>query len=113
MGEERRITGVVLAAGEGRRMRPLTDLCPKPALPLLGTTSFEVIVEKMLRTGASVIHCNLFHLPDRLTELIGRREWPITAHLEETLLGTGGGIGNMADTLLSSSAIILHNGERR
>jgi mannose-1-phosphate guanylyltransferase len=111
MGDKETLTGVVLAAGEGRRMRPLTELYPKPALPVLGTASFEVIAEKILRAGASDIHCNLFHLPHHLIELIGEREWPVTAHLEETLLGTGGGIGNMADALQSSSAIIVHNGD--
>lgn len=104
-------TGVVLAAGEGRRMRPLTELYPKPALPVLGTPSFEVIVEKLLRTGASTIHCNLFHLPGPLLDLIGDRDWPLTVHREESLLGTGGGIGNMAGALPSSEVIILHNGD--
>jgi mannose-1-phosphate guanylyltransferase len=92
-------------------MRPLTELYPKPALPVLGTPSFEVIVEKLLRTGASTIHCNLFHLPGPLLELIGSRNWPLTVHLEESLLGTGGGIGYMAGALQSYDTILLHNGD--
>ncbi len=92
-------------------MRPLTELYPKPALPVLGTPPFEVIVEKLLRTGASTIHCNLFHLPGPLLELIGDRNWPLTVHREETLLGTGGGIGNMAEALSLSEVILLHNGD--
>ncbi len=105
------VTGVVLAAGEGRRMRPLTELYPKPALPVLGTPVFEVVVEKLLRAGASAVHCNLFHLPGPLLELIGDRGWPLTVHREESLLGTGGGIGNMAGALPGSGVIILHNGD--
>ena len=111
MKDDGTLTGVVLAAGEGQRMRPLTELYPKPALPVLGTASFEVIVEKLLRTGASTVHCNLFHLPGPLLELIDDKNWPLTVHHEETLLGTGGGIGNMAGALPSSGVILLHNGD--
>lgn len=92
-------------------MRPLTELYPKPALPVLGTPLFEVIVEKLLRAGASTVHCNLFHLPGPLLGLIGSKNWPITVHREESLLGTGGGIGNMAGDLPASGVILLHNGD--
>ena len=106
-----RIAGVVLAAGEGRRMRPLTDFRPKPALPILGTSAIEIAIRKLLRTGASTLHCNLFHLPDQIEELLAKREWPVALYREEELLGTAGGIGNMAGGLSGHDLVILHNGD--
>ncbi len=103
--------GIILAAGLGTRMRPLTDTSPKSLLPVLGTPLFEVIVNKLLRTGVGEIHCNLFHLPERFEELAARREWPICFHHESELLGTGGGIGNMARDLARFETILLHNGD--
>lgn len=106
-----RIAGVVLAAGEGRRMRPLTEFRPKPTLPIMGRPVIEIAVEKLLRAGASSLHCNLFHLPDLVEERAAEREWPIVFYREEALLGTAGGIGNMAGALADQEVIILHNGD--
>ncbi len=106
-----RVAGVVLAAGEGRRMRPLTEFRPKPTLPILGKRMIEIIIEKLLRAGVSSLHCNLFHLPIYIEEILGEKEWPISLYREEELLGTAGGIGNMADGLSGHDLIILHNGD--
>jgi NDP-sugar pyrophosphorylase family protein len=105
------IAGVILAAGEGRRMRPLTEFRPKPGLPILGRSAFEIISEKLLRSGARSLHCNLFHLAGRIEESTAEREWPIVFHREHELLGTGGGIGNMSGDLAEHDLILLHNGD--
>ncbi len=105
------MAGVVLAAGEGRRMRPLTESRPKAGLPVLGRPAIEIVCEKLLRAGASSLHCNLFHLGGLLEREAEGRGWPIAFHRERELLGTGGGIGNMAGDLEGSEIIILHNGD--
>jgi NDP-sugar pyrophosphorylase family protein len=105
------IAGVILAAGEGRRMRPLTEFRPKPTLPILGRPLIEIAVEKLLRAGATSLHCNLYHLPDRIEETAADREWPISFYRERELLGTAGGIGNMAGSLADRDIVILHNGD--
>jgi NDP-sugar pyrophosphorylase family protein len=106
-----RIAGVVLAAGEGLRMRPLTEFRPKPTLPILGRPVIEITIEKLLRAGASSLHCNLFHLPGLIEETVAERQWPITFYREEELLGTAGGLGNMAGGLADYDTVILHNGD--
>jgi NDP-sugar pyrophosphorylase family protein len=106
-----KISGVILAAGYGERMRPLTEETPKPLLPVLGTPLLEILVRKLLRHGASEIHCNLFHLPARIQEFAAGKGWPMRFHREDELLGTGGGIGNMAAELAGSGVILLHNGD--
>ena len=106
-----RISGVILAAGYGRRMLPLTAELPKPLLPVLGTPLFEILVRKLMRHGAAEIHCNLFHLPERIETFAAGRGWPVRFHRERELLGTGGGIGNMSGSLSNADSIILHNGD--
>jgi NDP-sugar pyrophosphorylase family protein len=105
------IAGVILAAGEGRRMRPLTGFRPKPGLPVLGRPAIDIIAEKLLRSGASSLHCNLFHLAGLIEEEAEGQKWPISFYRERELLGTGGGIGNMAGDLAGRDTIILHNGD--
>ena len=105
------MAGVVLAAGEGRRMRPLTRSRPKAALPVLGRPAIGIVCEKLLRAGAASIHCNLFHLGDLLERETEGRGWPLTFHRERELLGTGGGIGNMARDLEAYDLVLLHNGD--
>jgi mannose-1-phosphate guanylyltransferase len=105
------IAAMVLAAGRGERMMPLTNALPKPLIPILGVPLFEILVRKLLREGTGEIHCNLFHLPERIETFAEGKGWPITFHRERELLGTGGGIGNMADGVSHADAILLHNGD--
>ncbi|MFA4947175.1 MAG: NDP-sugar synthase [Candidatus Krumholzibacteriia bacterium] len=105
------ISGIILAAGYGERMLPLTERIPKPLLPILGTPLFELIVKKLMRHGAAEIHCNIFHLSDTIEAFASRHAWPVRLHREAELLGTGGGIGNMRDGVSGADCILLHNGD--
>lgn len=107
--DSEKIAGVILAAGLGERMRPLTSYLPKPLLPVLGVPLFELITGKLLRAGVDFIHSNTFHLADSIDEFTSLKDWPLELHREERLLGTGGGIGNMARDLSEYGAILLHN----
>ncbi|MCK4236345.1 MAG: NDP-sugar synthase [Candidatus Krumholzibacteria bacterium] len=109
--ETGKTAGVILAAGFGKRMLPLTSTIPKPLLPILGIPLFEITSKKLLRSGASRIHSNIHHLADHFEEFAASRDWPLTLHRETTLLGTGGGIGNMACELADFDTILLHNGD--
>jgi NDP-sugar pyrophosphorylase family protein len=105
------ISGIILAAGYGERMLPLTAEIPKPLLPILGTPLLEILVGKLMRHGAAEIHCNLFHLSERIERFASDKSWPVRFHREKELLGTGGGIGNMAENLTGADVILLHNGD--
>jgi len=105
------IAALLLAAGYGERMLPLTAVCPKPLVPVLGIPLLEILAQKLAREGAGEIHCNLFHLGEAIETFAAARNLPITFHREHTLLGTGGGIGNMADGVSHADAILLHNGD--
>jgi len=105
------ISGIILAAGFGERMLPLTERIPKPLLPILGTPLLELIVKKLMRHGAAEIHCNIFHLSDTIEAFVSRHAWPVRLRREEELLGTGGGIGNMRGGVSGADCILLHNGD--
>ncbi len=106
-----RIEGIILAAGKGTRMLPLTNLTPKPLLPVAGVPVLEAAAGKLLGSGAERLHVNLFHMAAAIREYAEGRDWPVTFHEEERLLDTGGGIGNMAAGLREAEHVLLHNGD--
>ncbi len=106
-----KIAGMILAAGYGKRMRPLTSYIPKPLIPVLGIPMIELVAAKLTSEGASRLYANSHHLTEKIEEHVLERGLPIKLHREETLLGTGGGIGNMAASLLDEEIVLLANSD--
>jgi NDP-sugar pyrophosphorylase family protein len=85
---------MVLAAGLGLRMRPLTLLRAKPALPVLNRPLLHWTMERLARAGAKEVVVNLHHLPETVTGALGSgRRWGLRIRYshEPVILGTGGG----------------------
>ncbi len=100
---------MILAAGRGTRMEPLSSCLPKALFPVLGKPLFGIIAEKLLREGAVHLHANLYHLGAQIEEYALGASFPVTFHREEELLDTGGGIGNMAAVLRDTGIALIHN----
>lgn len=86
---------MILAAGAGTRLRPHTDLVPKPMLPVGGRPTLEWIVRWLARHGVGDIVINLHHRPEPVLAHFGDGERfgvRLTYSIEETLLGTAGGL---------------------
>ena len=85
---------MILAAGFGTRLLPLTNSRPKALVPLRGVTMLEFWIERLYRCGFEAAFLNAYHLKDRLSAAVSQRQWPIpvTVLSESVLLGTGGGI---------------------
>ena len=86
---------MILAAGEGTRLRPLTDNLPKPMVPLHGKPLLEYTIEWLKSDGISEIAMNLHHCPEAIVNHFGDgTKWgvQITYSLEEELLGTAGAV---------------------
>jgi mannose-1-phosphate guanylyltransferase/phosphomannomutase len=84
---------LLLAAGEGTRMRPLTATRPKPMLPVGGRPILEHLVAQLRRYGITNIAINLHYRPEVVTDYFGDgRDFGvhITYSLEEYLLGSAG-----------------------
>jgi len=86
---------MILAAGEGTRLRPYTLTVPKPMLPVAGRPTLEWIVLGLRHYGIRDIVINLHHQPDPVIKHFGDGSAlgvKITFSVEETILGTAGGI---------------------
>ncbi|MGO9488086.1 MAG: sugar phosphate nucleotidyltransferase [Solirubrobacteraceae bacterium] len=80
---------MVLAAGLGTRLRPLTYEITKPMVPVLDRPVMEHILELLERHGFSEVIANLHYFPDSIRDYFGER---LSYRFEEQLLGTAGGV---------------------
>lgn len=104
---------LVLTAGLGTRLRPLSALRAKPALPVAGTPLVVRILRWLAASGARDVLLNLHHRPDTVTAVVGdgrdvglrvRYSW------EDPLLGSGGG-PRRAFELVEGDDLLLVNGD--
>jgi len=80
---------MVLAAGLGTRLRPLTYEIPKPMVPVLDRPVIEHILDLLARHGFDQVIANLHYFPDSISDYFGDR---LSYRFEEDLLGTAGGV---------------------
>lgn len=100
-------TAMILAAGRGERMRPLTDSMPKPLIPVAGTSMLDRAMERLTGHGVGNIVVNVHHLGEQIaTHLDGRAR---IVH-EDRLLETGGSVKN-ARPLLGDGPYFILNGD--
>lgn len=105
---------MIMAAGRGTRLRPLSELCPKAAMPVRGIPLIAYNLVLLARSGVSEVAINLHPLPDVLREAAHRYCPPgVDLHFseEETLLDTGGGIRRVASFLRESDPCLVLGGD--
>lgn len=85
--------GMVLAAGRGERMRPLTDVCPKPLIDVAGRCMADRAIDRFVDAGVKQVVVNTSYKAEMLEAHLSKRANPaIVFSREETALETGGGI---------------------
>jgi NDP-sugar pyrophosphorylase family protein len=89
---------MVLAAGFGTRLRPLTLDVPKPLIEVCGTPLILHALGHLARAGIADVMINTHHLGAAIGDALGSTHRGMTLHFshEETILGTGGGLANVA-----------------
>ncbi len=106
---------MLLCAGVGERMLPLTRRLPKPALPVLGRPIVLTNLERLARGGFETLVVNLHHLPDVLRRVIDDASpatRPAVRFAEEpTILGTAGALRGAAHLLRGEGTFLVHNGD--
>jgi MurNAc alpha-1-phosphate uridylyltransferase len=102
---------MILAAGLGERMRPLTDNLPKPLIEVGGRSLIETILDRLEAAGVSEVVINLHYLGEMIeAQLAGRQRPRIAFSREETRLETGGGV-RKALPLLGTDPFFAINGD--
>ena len=85
---------MVLAAGLGLRMRPLTDTMPKPLVPVAGRPLLDHVLDRLAAAGVTEAVVNVHYLPDQIIDHVATRPQPHVTISDERdeVLGTGGGV---------------------
>jgi N-acetyl-alpha-D-muramate 1-phosphate uridylyltransferase len=88
-------TAMILAAGFGTRMRPITEHTPKPLIPLCGRALLDHGIDRLVAVGVKRVVVNThYKAPMIAAHLAQRHDIEIVLSHEETLLDTGGGVKN-------------------
>ncbi len=107
-------TAFILGAGLGLRLRPLTEHCPKPLLPLGGRPVITYTMDHLLTVGVERFIVNTHYHPEVYLQEFPKSEWrgtPIIFRHEPVLLDTAGGLKNIEDLLADDQAILCYNGD--
>lgn len=101
---------MIMAAGKGTRLRPLTDLLPKPMVPVVNRPALYHTLQLLHRHGLREAVINLHHMPEAITDYLGDGSWlgmQISYSFEPELLGTAGGVMNNADFLGGDTFLVM------
>ena len=104
-------TALILCAGFGKRLNPLTEKIPKPLLELNNVTLLENCINLVIKLGIKKIFLNTFHLSDQIISFIKKKKFQIEIQIVEDgkeILDTGGGILNMMKKSSDEDFIIFN-----
>jgi mannose-1-phosphate guanylyltransferase len=104
---------MILAAGLGTRLEPLTKIRPKSLFPVLNQPLLGVLIEQLKAMGAKAIIINAHHLAEQVEQFVGMGGWDVEVEVrvEPKILGTGGGIKNCADFLRDAPFFVVVNAD--
>ncbi|HLC08807.1 MAG TPA: nucleotidyltransferase family protein [Methyloceanibacter sp.] len=105
-------TAMVLAAGQGARMRPLTDKIPKPLVTLAGRALIDHVLDRLMAARVEKAVVNVHYLADQIEAHLRSRRQPeiIVSDERDLLLDTGGGV-KRALPLLGDGPFFIHNSD--
>ncbi len=108
-----RLRALVLAAGRGERLRPLTATLPKPLLPVGGRPLLAWTLERLRAAGCEAAAVNLHHLGRQIRDTFGDRfrGMPLVYSEEPELLGTAGALPPLRAFLEQSDCVLVVNGD--
>lgn len=119
-------TALILCAGYGTRLRPLTDKLPKPLLPVRGKPAIFIVMDKLRAAGVDDFLINVHHLPEKFAEIFElppdsfKRGRLAKTHycgssvrlvFEPQILDTGGAVKNILPFIDTSKPLVVHNGD--
>jgi len=95
------LKAAVLAAGLGTRLRPLTDIRPKPLLPVLNRPLLGLVLAQLEAAGCYRVAVNTHHLAEQVHDFLRAEPWSflLSVSHEPEILGTGGGLRQLGEVL--------------
>ncbi len=104
---------LVLAAGFGRRLRPLTAALPKPLLPVAGRPLVAWTLDALVAAGCEGIALNLHHQGEAIAAALGTQHRGVPLHYsrEPEILGTLGAVWPLRDFLGAADEVLIVNGD--
>lgn len=107
-----RPVGMILTAGFGTRLRPLTFLRPKPVMEIAGKPIIFFLIRMLEKAGIRDIFLNLHHQAEHIRNCVAQHQFSARIHFvrEEEILGTAGGIANVIRRfgITNRSMVVLH-----
>lgn len=104
-------TALILCAGLGKRLNPLTLKTPKPLLKLNNLTILESCIDLNVKLGIKKIFINTFHLSDQIVKFIKNRNFSVDIEIisdGKKILDTGGGILNMINNSQDENYLVFN-----
>ncbi len=101
---------MILAAGLGTRLRPFTRHTPKPLFTIGQQPLLGIIIERLCQAGCKAVMINTHHLHEQIEAYVSHHAFPIQVETryEPEILGTGGGIANVADFWDSGPLMVIN-----
>ncbi|HYP97296.1 MAG TPA: nucleotidyltransferase family protein [Polyangiaceae bacterium] len=103
-------SGIVLCAGFGTRLRPLTDELPKPLVPVGDRSILEHALSLLSAAGITELSINVYHLAEQFAAVLARAAPNVHLVAESEIRGTAGGVAG-ARAHLSNAPVLVWNGD--
>ena len=104
-------TALILCAGFGKRLNPITLDNPKPLLKLKNITMLESCIKLIIKLGIEKIILNTFYLEEKIIEFINKKNFPVEIQIikdGDQILNTGGGIlSDQSENIISFLILTL------
>lgn len=104
---------MILAAGKGTRLQPLTNAKPKALVEIDGRPLLEIIIRKVIKSGFNEIVINVHHFAEQIYDFLEKnRNFGVDIQVsdeQDMLLDTGGGLLKAKPLLLDGDPILVHN----
>ena len=104
-------TALILCAGFGKRLNPLTLETPKPLLKLNNSTMLEICINTLIKLGVKKIYLNTFFLKDKISDYIEKKIFSADISIIEdgkNILDTGGGILNLIKDIQDKNFFVFN-----
>jgi MurNAc alpha-1-phosphate uridylyltransferase len=101
---------MIMAAGFGTRMRPLTNDRPKPLVEVRGRSLLDHALDRLVKAGVTMVVINLHYRAQQVKDHLARRkDLEIVYSMEEEILGTGGGVVKALPCFRGESFFVLNS----